>query len=272
MAGILQKFLHLRLWVAVCVGALTKFCDSLFSPTSVPWWSPAVRLVMSATLAIYQLDALLDEPDAGRGPGGRRMVWVFFLASAAWFAFELLHASARVFWLVLLGCVPCLLYAVRLGGVGRVHQLKAIPWLKAPFVGGAVGLAVVYVPVLAHVARGSPVTSPTLFLSASLMCFCTANANLFDVPDERRDRAAHVPTAPVLLGYRGARLLGVGWTILGMLCALLTLQVRRYPLLGLGVALLFAHALVRPETKKASLALWVDGCLMLPLIIRTILS
>ncbi len=268
----LDQLLQLRLWVAVCVGALAKFCQLLVCPTHAPWFSPTLRIVMAATLVIYHLDLKLDPPPDVTAEV--RHINGYILSGAGlWLVYEISTAPGHVPWLVLAGIVPCVLYAVRWDLWGGVLQLKAVPWLKAPFVGAAVSLAVASVPALTHRAAASLVASPRSWLVVfSLMCFCAANANLFDLPDENLDRAAHVPTIPVVLGHHAARGMGAVWTALGMVCSVFTSHGARLGLLGLGGALLLAHALVRPSTKKASLALWVDSCLMLPLIIRTIQS
>jgi 4-hydroxybenzoate polyprenyltransferase len=268
----LHKFLELRLWVAVCVGALAKFCQLLVCPQHFPWFSPAVRLVVAATLVIYHLDLRLDPPPT-MSPGTQRVSGYILSSASLWLMYEIATAPGHVTWLVLVGLVPCALYAVRWDQWGGALQLKAVPWLKAPFVGAAVSFAVATVPALTHKTVTSWASSPkSWWVAVSLMCFCAANANLFDLPDEDMDRAAHAATVPVLLGHHKARLIGALWTCLGAVCAAFTSRAATVPLLGLGVALLLAHALVRPDTKKATLALWVDSCLTLPLILRTILS
>lgn len=265
----------LRLWVALCVSALAMFCERCVSGLPEQeelFFTPSARIVFAATVTLYNLDAALDPDDHGATTLPARCSWLMALGASMWLSLELSAVPGHIALLVGSGAIPCVLYPLRFAPRGRQFHLKAIPGFKAPFVGGAVGLATLLVPLSVHGALARGVRSPSIWLlGAALICYCTTNANLFDLPDTSEDRARHVLSAPVVWGPEAARIQSLLWTLAGAACSSLTPASVRWPLLGLAVALSLAHFVVGTHSRKSSLTLWVDGSLMLPLILRTIL-
>lgn len=275
---LLRLGLEFRLWVALCVTALCLFCEQTLFGTSngpsVVYFGSSARIVMASTLALYNFDGVID-CQIRHTPGKKRASTHLALTILAslWLLFELVHVGTWLMPPIVVGFVACTSYAIRLVILGYPIRLKTVPGLKSPFVGTAVGIAVVLVPLLcdgpqmpAHLFDSS-----TASLAASLCCLCTANAQLFDLPDLVSDQNDGVKTTPVLLGEKVSKLIGLGWISLGAAFGAMTEPLTRYPLFVLGFVLFLATGVVKKTSPKSQVAFWVDGALCLPLFVRTIL-
>lgn len=273
MRQLLQLGLELRLWVAVCVTTLSLFCEQILfgADASIAHLGSSARIVMAATLALYNLDGTLDclplEPSKRHR---RRAHLVLTIIASLWLQIELIQVGTWLMIPVFLGFLACSLYAFRLVVLGRPIQLKAVPGLKSPFIGSAVGTAVVLVPMLCT-ARQRPWLSAAV-LAASLCCLCTANAQLFDFPDYLSDQSNGIRTIPLALGENLSQLVCIGWISLGLMFGAFMDSSARYPLFALGCALLVATGLTKTTTRKTKVAFFVDGALCLPLFVRTIMA
>jgi len=275
MRQLLQLGLELRLWVAVCVTTLSLFCEQILFGTaadaSTVHIGSSARIVMAATLALYNLDGTLDclplEPSKRQR---RRAHLTLTIIASLWLQIELIQVGTWLMLPILFGFLACSSYAFRLVVLGRSIQLKAVPGLKSPFIGSAVGTAVVLVPLLCA-AKQRPWLSAAV-LAASLCCLCTANAQLFDFPDYLSDQSNGIRTTPLALGENISRLICIGWISLGVMFGAFTASPARYPLFALGCALLVATGLTKTTTPKSKVAFFVDGALCLPLFVRTIMA
>ncbi len=280
-ATIFDWGLELRLWVATCVFGLASFsARSLGIPLDEMTWR-ALGVVFFSTLALYNLDGTLDAPERGTSsdPGAaarRRLLHLGVTALSVFALFTLaFRLSVRALVLTSLGAFACSLYALPLtlrrrssGRARRTFRLKSLPYLKAPFVGCAVGIATVWVPIWAHGAPPSMAMALLLTIIASL--YCTANALLFDIPDVGEDTRSFVPTLPARWGLsmtrRCARLLA----LTGVGASLVYVWHERagaggLGLVGLGAALLVFTELLHFRTSRRLVSWWVDGALLLPL-------
>lgn len=278
MLALFRSVVRTRLWVALCVTALSAFCVESLPPfaqhaatPSVPW------VIFFATLALYNLDDALD-PNV-QGPRWSRVHAGLTVAAVCALLALLRPLPLRVSIFVGLGFIASAGYAMPLPA-GR-RGLKSIPGLKAPFVGTAVAISCVGVPALCALPL-PPSRNHDWALSAVLaLCLgtlCTANALLFDTPDRRQDRARGVPTLIRARGIRRTK------TRCALLCAagmsfaswVPSLTAGSSPAWGIawalwvwGAALGLATVLVRHTTTKDALAGWVDGSLLIPLAVLT---
>lgn len=266
--------LQLRFWVALCVAAQARFVESVIlgesdaevahSLASPP--SLAVAFVFWCTLGLYNLDGTLDAARQERTPGLRRAHWSLTLISGGAVTFLGSRASPAFVAVALPGLIVCAFYAVRLVIKGREFGIKQIPYFKAPFVGGAVGSATVWIPWSAREAP-SAVTPGELIALWCALCFaCFANALLFDLPDESLDRRTGVPTLAAKHGLSATRSIAGAAAGAGSLAALFAPLPARASLLLLSAALIVATGRVTHETQKTTLAFWVDGALLIPLL------
>lgn len=286
-----QLWSLLRVWVALCVTALAAFCLGFTGPGYLPALSTrsdALGVIFLSTLLVYNLDGAADARRAGLG---RTRVALHLTVSAAT-ALGLVVLLAQLPWQCRLfvggGALLCGAYALPLPLPGSAHCLKELPHLKGPFVGAAVGTAVVWVPLLCEPA---PISwGLALLTSAVLALYCTANALLFDIPDVREDRRNKTPTLVVMRGITATRRTCVVLCVTGLafLSFALTLHSSLFgtPFAGvgaqesrlgsfiglsvLGLSLLGAALSVREETKVGTMAVWVDGALLVPLIFQRI--
>lgn len=276
--------IELRLWVATCVTALSTFCASALGVLPHEGGSPeALGVVFSATLALYNLDASLDAKSRELSQQARRAhiaLTCVSLAIVAWCASGM-SLSAKL--LTAAGIVACSLYAVPLPGRGvgqtrhrlpaHAHRLKAIPHLKAPFVGGAVSVAVVWVPVLGGNRPVDPSTG--ILITGVLALYCTANAILFDVPDTSEDENERTPTIASNQGIEAAksvsrRLCQTGLGLLALSSFFDTVDLsmtHALGLFGLGIYLVVAARRISDDSSRNGIAWLVDGGLLLPLVI-----
>ncbi len=264
--------LQFRFWVAICVGSLALFCEQTLAPTIAVDGGPTTtpRVVAAATLALYNLDGTLDcPPEETERQRRRRAHWWLTLGSGLWLLTELLTWGSVWAGVIFICFCFCATYAVRLVVGGHTLQIKSVPGLKAPFVGGAVGSAAVAVPLL---VRASSDVAPrpdsmAVLLACALACFCSANALLFDLPDHREDLQMGVPTTATRHGVQSTRLQSRAWILAGAIISVGVAPPARLPLWTLAAALLLATWLVDMKSRKSTLALWVDGALSLPLIV-----
>ena len=280
--------LELRLWVATCVTGLSLFTARALGLALEGTTKSALGVIFFATLALYNLDGSLDAPrrhalaNAARGHARRRLHLA--LTALAGIALLVLVAqlSLRALLLTSGGALACSLYAIPLtfrrrsltAKKGRV-RLKSLPFLKAPFVGCAVGIAVVWVPLLANDGGASLLRA--LALTCALSLYCSANALLFDLPDVGEDERTGVPTLPLRWGLRGTRwasraLVAAGLVGSAVFSTLGGAVSHAVGLLCLGAALLAFTELFHFGTPRRRVALWVDGALLLPLCFQSLLS
>jgi 4-hydroxybenzoate polyprenyltransferase len=191
--------------------------------------------------------------------------------------FFALRLNPRALVLTGSGTLLCGLYAVPFahwqrsrGGRTRL-RLKAIPFLKAPFVGASVGTAVVWVPLWAANAR-IPL-SQSLALTGALSFYCCTNALLFDIPDVEEDARAKIPTIPLSFGLVETRatcraLLCAGFFCSVLFCSQVTLGWHSVGLFALGTTLLIFTQHLHFRTARHLVALSVDGALLLPLVFQ----
>jgi 4-hydroxybenzoate polyprenyltransferase len=276
---VLETTLAFRLWVAFAVASLAFYGGRVAHPgESGQGAEPGRALtvwgaVFLSTFALYNLDGCLEgNSDALRKRPGRRIQLTISLLAVAALAMLLpfLHAPGAA--LVVSGFLVCSLYALPLGLRSSVRKpLKTIPGVKAPFIGFAVAIAAVWVPLLSSLKEwpsgddlihGSPFRSAIL-LSFTLGLLCTVNALLFDVPDVLEDKARGVPTVVLRWGIAGNRRLCLLLCLLASGVAALTLT-HPLPLLLLTCALAVATVLINHKTPKTLIAFWVDGALTLP--------
>jgi hypothetical protein len=272
-----QWIVNLKIWVALSVTALALFCQDIIlnqANLALNLRGASARIVFAATLAIYNLDGALDcigQAAALRRRRGAHILLTFI--AGTWFHVELLMLGNWRALPIGVGFALCTLYGLKLGFGHRKLTIKSIPVVKAPFIGIAVATAAVLVPKLCAPAAGVNVisTSKVIVLLASLSCFCTANAQLFDIVDLSHDRSAGIRTTPFLIGVRGTQVVGIVLIAIGLVFAQIGPETAQVPLWGLGLALFASSGLLQPSTSKPVAAFWVDGALGIPLILRTIL-
>lgn len=281
--------IELRLWVAFCV---TTSCAFASGALGLEVTSAVLVCVAASTLAIYNLDGTLDllhdQPDTRPLRFYAHAVLSGCALLVALTSSLFLNRSARTLvWmgLFLCGCyalhLPRLLRprepAYRAGGARRslrtrVTAIKAIPGIKAPFVGSAVAVAVVWLPALAAGSR--PNTIAAVVFCFSLACFCTANALLFDIPDVLEDTEHDVPTLPRLVGVVATR------RSVALLClsGIMTMAMfgnffeaaSVWGVFALGGVLLLSIPFIDSRTHRDSVALWIDGALILPWAVQSL--
>lgn len=287
---VLDWGIELRLWVATCVAGLSLFSvRALGLPLDEVTWS-AIGVVFCSTLALYNLDGSLDAPEraaffeSAAIAKRRRLHLALTALSAGALLLLAAHLSTRALVLTVSGALACSLYAVpfpsqRRGmGAHRIAEpgappsprlrLKSLPFLKAPFVGFAVGIATVWVPLWAR--DGSAHLLPALLLTLALSLYCTDNALLFDIVDLNEDRRAQVPTLPVRSGLLSTRRLSRALSLAGLLASGAFAATSAMPITSLGLAALGLTLAIFTEllhfgTSPRVVAWWVDGALLLPL-------
>jgi len=287
----LQRGLELRFWVAACVTGLALFSTRALALAPSPI---VLSLVFCATLALYNLDGSLDAPARGQSPARRNAHLVLTAVSGLAAAALLFRLPVPAALFTATGFLAAAAYAVPVAYAGwRRGPPKTWPGVKAPFVGLAVAVAVVFVPYLstgvsigapAGPALGSLGTTPdvpaplasALWLTLALALACTANALLFDLPDLEEDRREGVPTVAHALGPRAAKrlagALALASAALGGLGLASLSRGTRFGFVVLGVALLASSQRIRPGTSRVAVALWVDGALLLPAIAQRLVG
>lgn len=265
--------LQLRFWVAGSVTALAYYCQGALAspslakvklgPVPLSTWG----IIFLSTLALYNLDGSLD---ARPGTLRTRLHWALTTGSGVLLLPLLLTLPQGATALVASGLLLCSLYAVPWGPARQNRRLKSVPGLKAPFIGCAVAIAVVYFPLLTR-SPESPRVPDSLTLCGLLACLCTINALLFDIPDQAEDHQQQVPTLPTRWGIKPT-LLSCRLMSLGTLLSAVLLLERPLPLVCLALALLVACSLIDTKTAKSTVAFWVDGALMLPALVLLLQS
>lgn len=267
--------LELRLWVATCVTGLAAFCAAVLgAPSSHERSLVSLLVVFFSTLALYNLDGSLDAPGRGLSRRAQRAHVGLTAASLVIVGFLTSRLAPSALLLTALGLGACSLYAVPLAKKKRSPRLKTLPYLKAPFVGTSVAVAVVWVP-LAGSTSPRP-WSHAVGLTVVLALYCTANALLFDIPDREEDRRQRTPTIAARHGITRARRTSALLCV-GALFALLLLRLfdpswlaaspgASLGLGALGVYLIAASSLLDEHTRAATIAWLVDGGLLLPLV------
>ncbi len=278
----LQLGIELRLWVAGCVTGLSVFSyraltEGSLSEKDVFTSNAPFFVVFLSTLALYNLDGTLDAPRAGKARRRKVHLTLTAFSCAALFYFLIqLPALART--IALGGAIFSALYAIPLTWGRKRTSLKKIAGLKAPFVGVAVAVAVVIVPILSR----SPVVFWPAFslLIITLALYCTANAFLFDIPDRQVDKLNDVPTQASLRGLDSTKRLCTVLCLAGMLFSLLIGFTTIGPLKAayqvntaaslffLGVLLLISSHRVNETTSRTAVAWRVDGALLVPYIVQ----
>lgn len=269
--------LQLRFWVATSVTALAFYCQEALNRegviahplerTPLTTWG----IVFLSTLALYNLDGSLDA-----APGARRarLHWALTIGSSILLLPLLLTLPLQAAALAAAGLLLCGLYAVPWGPAPQSRRLKSVPGLKAPFIGSAVAVAVVYFPALTrapgHFAP-SLLSIESLRLTLPVACLCTVNAILFDIPDQVADRKEQIPTLPARWGTASA--LGL-CRAMSLSAGLLVVALLRewQPLACLALALMVACSRIDTKTSKSAVAFWVDGALMLPTLVLLLLT
>jgi 4-hydroxybenzoate polyprenyltransferase len=230
-------------------------------------------VVFLATLALYNLDGSLDAPQRGHSRQRTRAhIVLTALSCLLCLGFALtLPARARAF--LGFGMLTCASYALPLGR--RRVALKEIPYLKAAFVGSSVAGATVGLPLLGSAPSpgGIPWTA-TCWLFGVIAIGCSHNAILFDVADFKEDRRKRVATVPRIVGLRSTRRFCVALLICGLgATALAPPQIpplAKLGLLALWIALGVGTFTVNPRTRKATVALAIDGALIFPWAVITL--
>lgn len=282
MKPLLQWGIELRFWVAFCVASLGMFSHDYLTlvggGVSRLSLLQVFHLLFFATLCIYNLDGTLDTPLQVHP---RRHRLHLLLSATAFVAFALAanRAGGDLSLFMAVGFVGCAAYATP---VLRGRPVKALPFIKAPFVGTAVAGACVGVPVLALLSPPrEALTENCLRIGAlllSLVSYCTANALLFDVPDVHADRAAGVPTAMSRRGLSWVKMSSISLSACGVLFSVVLqiLHPRAFAfssaLLVLGLVFSTGALLVRETTSKQHIAFWIDGSLMLPWVLSRVLG
>jgi len=266
--------LELRFWVAICVTALSTFAvRALEVRTDGPTTS---WVIFFATLALYNLDGTLDGSRRTERAGRKVHLTVTAVAFAVTLSLaSLLPLAARL--TTCLGIVLSGLYALPLSGAPRPKRLKRIPGLKAPFIGFAVAIAAIWVPLLSAASGREwiALTRPVPWgLTLALGLLCTINALLFDIPDQAEDVESGVATVVVTRGLRFTRQLVIGVALLaGLILILLPLPLStRAAPLGLATGLAVSAWGTSESTRKSTIAWGVDGLLLVPLILLELLS
>ena len=116
---------------------------------------------------------------------------------------------------VLVGIIPCILYAKKLT-IGRFSfTLKGLPGMKALLVAFLWVILTVIFPVI---CTKSPLPSNSVLLSFCLMvsCFIILQINTNDLRDIEGDKQEGVKSFAVLLGDKNARLLGLSFIVAGI--------------------------------------------------------
>jgi 4-hydroxybenzoate polyprenyltransferase len=163
--------------------------------------------------------------------------------------------------LVVAGALLCSLYAVPITRGG--FRLKAVPGSKSLFVGSAVSIAVVVVPLYCSAESAE---TDALGVWVFLFVLCTANATAFDVFDFAHDRRARLSTLPVLMG-RQATLRATGWAMLASALAATLLEPRLFlPATVSTIGVLCLLRLLPRIRRRSTLELTLDGALLLPLL------
>lgn len=281
---VLDLGLELRLWVALSVTSLSLYSARVLGLSQEPSIALALSIVFFATLALYNLDGSLDAPRRIGAPtptfDRRHLHLALTGLSTAALAILFARLSFRARFFICAGALLCSLYAMPLTRrtrrperPRRAFRLKAIPFLKAPFVGCAVGTAVVWVPLWTSAQR--PPLPPTLALQSALCLYCTANALLFDIADASEDRQEKIPTLPVRFGTRRTLIVTLALTSFGLICAgafSVFRGVAHPGLYALGAALIVSSQLAQLSASRRKVALLVDGALHLPLAIQVLLG
>jgi 4-hydroxybenzoate polyprenyltransferase len=261
----------MSLWIALAFGSVAWFVQQALGLGDDI--APAL-LVGTSSLAIYLLDHLIDArvqpiPDEGLQRLFRRggPAVLFLCALGATVALTIAAPPAArwvLFAYIAVGFsygVP--LFPGRRAGRPHLYRLKDTPGMKAVIVAGAVVVSTVGIP-LAY--AGVPLGLEACTLGLFIFTLMFTNAVLFDVRDLASDRAGHVPTLPVLLGFERTRtlLLAVSGVVA---LALVLMAAPGAPLaamllsLGANVAWVLA---VTPSTKRRVYGTFIDGTLALP--------
>ncbi len=283
----LEWFLELRLWVASSVTLLSIYCQETLGGSWRQGRAQLPVIIFFATLALYNLDRGVDgkggrlgsshvnerhafKVSPGPSPGTHLLLSLGSLLVLMPLVSRLNRWSLS---LLVLGFSLCSSYALPWGRRTNRRRLKSIPGVKAPFVGFAVAIAVVWVPLLA--GDGSPFSPAArishkfpvfeaLILTVTLGLLCTVNALLFDVPDIDEDRERGVPTAALRWGIRVNRYISLALCLFAGGLAWLGLA-DPLPLTAMAGFLGIAATKIDETTTKTTVAFWVDGGLLLPL-------
>jgi 4-hydroxybenzoate polyprenyltransferase len=167
--------------------------------------------------------------------------------------------------LVLFGAGLGCLYAVPLGRRGI--RLKAAPGIKSLFVGGAVAIAALGVPVVENQAPMSPSSWTTL---ACMFTLTATNATLFDIRDVAQDGTRALATLPVLFGVGRVRL-----GLVMFVCSTLGLlswcdpSLRQHAIV-LSACLVPLSLALGPGSPRPAFTWLVDGALWLPWLVTLV--
>ena len=202
----MRTLIDRRLWVGGAAACLTWIAATKLGVGAV-WFSTA--LVFVATVFLYSLDDLFDEPS-------KRRTTLAAVASAGTVLVAMLATAPFTLQLtVVLGLAGCALYgAPLLCWRGRRVGLKAIPGVKAPLVALSLTTAMLTVPVLADEAALQLAQMAPIALC--LFVLTLGNALLFDICDAAEDRKRAVPTLPVLIGVARTRALIVAFHVVAI--------------------------------------------------------
>lgn len=286
--SVLDWGLELRLWVTTCVCGLSIFSARALGLQLSESTASGLGIVFFATLALYNLDGSLDarhrfEPgDFSRSRRHKGLHLALTCLSCVPLCVLGRHLSVQALILTGGGVLLCGSYVIPTSLLSKapafsmdLSRVKTTPFMKAPFVGCAVGIAAVWVPLWAH--GGSVPSGRALVLTCALSLFCTANALLFDIPDTSEDRRAGIPTLPVRLGLGPTRsvcrlLISCGLLFSAWVFATSETRLGTLGLFCLGAGLFVATRQVDFGTSRRSVALWVDGALLLPVVFQYLLG
>ncbi len=258
---------ELRFWVATCVTFLSTFASRALG-VDAPLATFVV--IFFSTLGLYNLDGSLDASERGARLWQKPIHWTLTALSVSGCAVAARLLPWPAVIILVCGLAICGTYALPWRSRGR--SVKRLPGVKAPFVGFSVASAAVFLPVLS--VSDPPSWHASLWLTATLGLCCTQNALVFDIPDMAEDARCRVPTFPRAYGLGPTRGLSRALLIAAVLLLLMAPSSlapgTEFGLLALCAALLLGSSLVDPKTQKASVALGIDGALILPWAVLTL--
>jgi len=258
--------LYSSVWLAGAAAAQTAATFQLWPAVGAARSYRVVMLVFTATLLVYNLDAVLPFKHLQPAGTSLRKAWqqqhrrgLALLAGIAALVMAY-FVLADGWWHYLPTLLPlaalALLYSWPLG---RWGALREVPLLKVFLIAGVWSAITVGLPTLAH---HRPLVG-SVGLLAQRFCLVLALAIVFDIRDLSRDRAAGTRTFPVVLGLGGAKAVA-----LAFLAGAMTLGVERgAPPLGLLLTGLSAASVILLAHERRGdyfFALIADGVLLVP--------